>query len=151
MQKRIRLSPTEIIPHIVSFWITTLVGGGYLFVGIQELLTNGLSVYGIYSQLFGLCIVLYGIVYFGFYLPCTPRVIIDDQHILIRKGVFSKSSTLNWKDIAQVRFGMRRLTFQVAQGEARDFQLNTSANTSKLVKMYLREIAQEKHISVIGG
>ncbi|CAN0459450.1 unnamed protein product, partial [Ectocarpus fasciculatus] len=85
------------------------------------------------------------------YLPCKPRVIIDDQHILIRNGVFSKSSTLNWKDIAQVRFGMRRLTFQVAQGEARDFQLNTSANTSKLVKKYLREIAQEKHISVIGG
>ncbi len=150
MDKRIRLNHSIQIPDKIIFWLLFLVGSGYLFFGTSSVMEKGPSFYGLYTNSFGLVIVMYGVTYFGFYLPWTPQIYINDDSIMIRPGLFSKTALFNWADITELKLGIRSISFKI-DGAYQDFKLNVSSSVSKDVKKSLREVATAKSIRIVGG
>lgn len=150
MNKRIRLNYRIQIPDKVMMWLLLFLGSGYLFVGINSFLEGGQPVSVTWNISFGLFIIAYGVTYFGFYLPWTPQMSINDDSIMIKPGLFSKTALIHWANVSELKLGIRRVSFKV-DGVYNDFKLSVSASVSKDVKKALKEAANAKSISVEGG
>ncbi|MEQ9298198.1 MAG: hypothetical protein RIF33_06535 [Cyclobacteriaceae bacterium] len=150
MDKKIRLNHSIQIPDKIMLLLLLFLGSGYLFVGINSFLEGGRPVSGTWNTSFGLFIIAYGVTYFGFYLPWTPQVSINEETIIIRPGVFVRTAVLHWTSISELKLGIRKISFLV-DGVYMDFKLSTSASVSKDVKRALREAATTKSIPVVGG
>lgn len=151
MEKRIRLNNSvQAIPDKVKLCLLLLLGSGYLIIGVNSFIENGLSFHALFTNTFGLVIVMYGVIYFGFFLPWTPQVYINNERVIIKPGLFEKTTLIRWANVSQLKLGIQRVSFKV-DGAYQDFKLSVSSAVSKDVKKSLREVATLKHIPVIGG
>jgi hypothetical protein len=105
---------------------------------------------GTYSTSFGLFIIAYGMIYYGYFFPWTPQITINAERVIIRPGLFAKTSLLQWADVSEIKLGIRRVSFKI-DGDYKDFKLSVSASVSKDVKKSLRELATTTNISIVGG
>jgi hypothetical protein len=151
MDTRIRLNNSiAAIPDQVILWISLVLGSAYLVFGISSLMEDVLSASVLYNTSFGLSIIAYGIIYYGYFFPWTPQITINEERVIIRPGLFAKTSILQWADVSEIKLGIRRVTFKI-DGDYKDFKLSVSALVSKDVKQALREAATIKNLPFIGG
>ena len=123
--------------------------------GITQLnkspLNTGGVVLGIILLSIGLLIILWGIILFNPKIWFLPKVSVDENSILIREGILTKTRQTNWKDVKEITFKSFELDILRTDNSRDLIMLKTNAQTSIEVKKLLREIADRKSVMIMGG
>ncbi len=83
-------------------------------------------------------------------LKYAPRLAWDEKELLFKATISKRSNNFLWDQIRRIEFQPYRLVI-CTDGSDHNLEYSTDASTSKKVKSAIREIAESKHIEVIGG
>ena len=157
MKKTISLTENQRgMPLAVRKWATTIFGLLNLTIGIRYLgeyqLTN--LVIGLGSSLLivcGLIMFIIGLILFNPTSKLAPKFEIDDIEINIKEAIHKRTKSIKWTNIKEITFKSFAIEFSLAEDKMELVILKVDGATSLEIKKALREFAEKKSITVIGG
>ncbi len=114
-------------------------------------LTNWTLFLGIFLLLSGLLMFILGLILFSSTNKFTPRVVIDEDQITIRKDVFNRTKLIKWNDLKLIEFKSFALDFLYNDNKTQLIILPTTGETVIEIKKSIRELADKKLIAIKGG
>lgn len=139
----------------VSKWLFLMLGLFNSMNGIDRLtslpLTNWTLFLGIFLLLSGLLMFILGLILFSSTNKFTPRVVIDEDQITIRKDVFNRTKLIKWNDLKLIEFKSFALDFLYNDNKTQLIILPTTGETVIEIKKSIRELADKKLIAIKGG
>lgn len=139
----------------VSKWLFLMLGLFNSMNGIDRLtslpLTNWTLFLGIFLLLSGLLMFILGLILFSSTNKFTPRVVIDEDQITIRKDVFNRTKLIKWSDLKLIEFKSFALDFLYNDNKTQLIILPTTGETVIEIKKSIRELADKKLIAIKGG
>ena len=156
MKKTISLLENQGLPLAVRKWGTTIFGLFNLTIGIRYLgeyqLTN--LVIGLGSSLLivsGLIMFIIGLILFNPTSKLAPKFEIDDIEINIKEAIHKRTKSIKWTNIKEITFKSFALEFSLTGDKMELVILKVDGATALEIKKALREFAEKKSITVIGG
>lgn len=133
----------------------------FMFTGLLFLVNGSFLIYnnvvdpvgliiGILTILGAIYYIMYGYFTFSEKSKWAPKVIIENDHIQIKKKMFKPAATIVWERINKIIFGAYEITFDI-EGKSDVLNYDTSSEVSIELKEAIREAADEKGIEVVGG
>lgn len=92
-----------------------------------------------------------GLILFSSTNKFTPRVVIDEDQITIRKDVFNRTKLIKWNDLKLIEFKSFALDFLYNDNKTQLIILPTTGETVIEIKKSIRELADKKLIAIKGG
>lgn len=139
----------------VDRWVILVIALINITGGIRDFTRPPVSTLDIFidSLLIGSGILMI-ILFLTVYNPISrlsPKIIIDDNQILIKERLGRPIDSISWKDIKQINYASYELTFLMLDNSSKTVEINTSPITTVSIKKALREMADKRSIKVIGG
>ncbi len=154
MQKTILLTRYELGPKVTKF-LFFMFGIGQSLQGIRYLVrdtsTNGDVFFGGFQLIVGLLLILLGFTLFNSRVTFSPKISVDEEKIIVREDIFTKTKRINWNDVKEITFKSFALDILLKNNKEELVILRTNAEVSIEVKALLREVANKKMIQVKGG
>ncbi len=80
----------------------------------------------------------------------APKVLLNEDYILIKKSFWKPAKQLNWNNISSIKYQSYQIDFR-GNKETYTFTYDTSSATSIEIKRAIRELAENKRMQVISG
>lgn len=135
--------------------IAWIFNGVLLFsLGIIEMLRQTDELFGTILSILLILGGVYGILYAILGLSknskFSPKVILSNESLTIKKSFWKPSFKIKWDEISSINFNHYQIDFQL-NNEVYSFEYETNAHTSLEIKKSIREYAESKEIEVFGG
>ncbi len=134
---------------------------GFTITGIVFILNGVFQIIGDYAQPIGLILgvimipggigyIVTGWLSFSEKSKYAPRITFDEQVLLLKNKLSKPPTILEWGQIKRIELYSYQLKFFSPKADY-IFPYEANASTSINIKSAIREIAESKHIEVIGG
>lgn len=115
----------------ISKWLFVVLGLSNSITGVRSLTETPLTSWGLgLGILFltsGILIATLGLILFNPANMFAPKVVIDENQILVREDVHAKTKSINWKDIKEITYKSFALDFLLQDNSNRSVILRTNA------------------------
>ena len=150
MTKIIELTPKS------TKWIFVMNGIinsslGLLQLSASDSWTSWGSILGILLVIAGPLMIVYGLILFSRTNRLVPKVLVDNNGIIIKEDIYKGQRKIDWKSIKEITYKPFELVFLLTDNNIETVNLATSAEISVDVKKTIRQFADDRQISIIGG
>ncbi len=97
----------------------------------------------------GISAITYGVLFYT-NLAISPKVIFDEEGILLKPTLLKKPKKLKWNKIISIKYERYKITFEHEEG-SHIFSYRSNPKISIRMKQKLREFAGQNDIEVFGG
>jgi hypothetical protein len=150
MKKTIELTPKS------TKWFFVYNGVVNTAIGINSLLLNNswihwTSILGIILIVSGPILFIYGLILFRPSNTIIPRITINERGLIIKGDIFKKVISIDWTDVKEITYRSFALDLKLSDKSIKTLDLPTTADKSIEIKKSIREICDNKNITIEGG
>jgi len=137
-------------------WAFIISGSVNIMIGVRQIYlanswTDWTEILGIVLAIGGLLMVIYGIIIFTPSSRLVPKIEIGDEQIIIKQEFSKNGVVLNWGNIKEIVYKTFEIDFVLNDDKTEIVNLQTSAEISVEIKETIRQLADQKQITVTGG
>ncbi len=148
MQQQIFLLGSEnFLPHGATKWISIFMGTCYTIVAGMKVSKGELNAESIAFLALGIGLVLYGIIVFS-NNSMSPKIILTDEGLHVKTGLFVKPKEIAWSDIQAIQFGQYEIK-SLSDEEWSSIHYKTLPEISKAIKHAIRKQAEKQGIDLV--
>ncbi len=125
---------------------------GTIFLGLT-FIANGISyldseTFGIFLLMIGILAIIYSLLAFTKFSKLSPKVKLNDSHLILRSSVIKKPMIFTWAEIRKIRFHSYQIDI-ILDKETIEFTYRTNSKISVKIKEAIRDIADSKNIETL--
>jgi hypothetical protein len=94
---------------------------------------------------------LYGLILFRPSNTIIPRITINERGLIIKGDIFKKVISIDWTDVKEITYRSFALDLKLSDKSIKTLDLPTTADKSIEIKKSIREICDNKNITIEGG
>jgi hypothetical protein len=80
-----------------------------------------------------------------------PRITINERGLIIKGDIFKKVISIDWTDVKEITYRSFALDLKLSDKSIKTLDLPTTADKSIEIKKSIREICDNKNITIEGG
>ena len=127
---------------------------GSIFLGLT-FIANGIyyldsETFGIFLLMIGILTIIYSLLAFTKFSKLSPKVKLNDSHLILRSSVIKKPMIFTWAEIRKIRFHSYQIDI-ILDKETIEFTYRTNSKISVKIKEAIRDIADSKNIETLDG
>ena len=127
---------------------------GSIFLGLT-FIANGIyyldsETFGIFLLMIGILTIIYSLLAFTKFSKLSPKVKLNDSHLILRSSVIKKPMIFTWAEISKIRFHSYQIDI-ILDKETIEFTYRTNSKISVKIKEAIRDIADSKNIETLDG
>ena len=130
-----------------TMWGTIFLGLTFIANGIYYLDSE---TFGIFLLMIGILTIIYSLLAFTKFSKLSPKVKLNDSHLILRSSVIKKPMIFTWAEIRKIRFHSYQIDI-ILDKETIEFTYRTNSKISVKIKEAIRDIADSKNIETLDG
>ena len=154
MEKTILIGLSNKASINTTKWLTIISGLFFLIYGVLYIDLNSINsfgtILGIILILLSILNIVFGLTAFSINSKYAMRLKVNDSLLEFKSAYLKPVVRLKWDDIKQIKFDAYKIDFQLNKRKE-VFRYRSNSEVSIEIKKTLREIAEQKNITVTGG